>query len=153
MDYLRMAVAKIGAHHPKVVLVEKHVSRDVQEYLLSKDISLVLNVKRQVLERVARCIGAQIVPSIDHLTSSSKMGYCDVFCVEKFFEEHASAGQAGKNLTKTLMFFDGCPNPLGYTILLKGANGDELKKVKHVVQYGVYAAYHLALETSSFCPI
>lgn len=33
-------------------------------------------------------------------------------------------------------------------ILLKGANGDELKKLKHVVQYGVFAAYHLALETS-----
>ncbi|XP_056176635.1 1-phosphatidylinositol-3-phosphate 5-kinase FAB1B isoform X2 [Syzygium oleosum] len=33
-------------------------------------------------------------------------------------------------------------------ILLRGANGDELKKVKHVVQYGVFAAYHLALETS-----
>jgi 1-phosphatidylinositol-3-phosphate 5-kinase len=32
--------------------------------------------------------------------------------------------------------------------LLKGANGDELKKVKHVVQYGVFAAYNLALETS-----
>lgn len=33
-------------------------------------------------------------------------------------------------------------------ILLKGADKDELKKVKHVVQYGVFAAYHLALETS-----
>nr|GFB79850.1 1-phosphatidylinositol-3-phosphate 5-kinase FAB1B-like [Tanacetum cinerariifolium] len=33
-------------------------------------------------------------------------------------------------------------------ILLRGANGDELKKVKHVIQYGVFAAYHLALETS-----
>ena len=32
--------------------------------------------------------------------------------------------------------------------MLKGANGDELKKVKHVVQYGIFAAYHLALETS-----
>lgn len=32
--------------------------------------------------------------------------------------------------------------------MLKGADGDELKKVKHVVQYGVFAAYHLALETS-----
>ena len=35
-----------------------------------------------------------------------------------------------------------------FQILLKGANGDELKKVKHVIQYGVFAAYHLALETS-----
>ena len=33
-------------------------------------------------------------------------------------------------------------------ILIRGANGDELKKVKHVVQYGIFAAYHLALETS-----
>lgn len=33
-------------------------------------------------------------------------------------------------------------------ILLKGAHEDELKKVKHVIQYGVFAAYHLALETS-----
>lgn len=35
-----------------------------------------------------------------------------------------------------------------FQILLRGANGDELKKVKDVVQYGVFAAYHLALETS-----
>ncbi|MBA0547737.1 hypothetical protein Golob_018882, partial [Gossypium lobatum] len=147
MDHLKMAVAKIDAHHPNVLLVEKSVSRFAQEYLLSNDISLVLNIKRPLLERIARCTGAQIVPSIDHLTSP-KLGYCDVFHVEKFLEEHGSAGQGGKKLTKTLMFFEGCPKPLGYTILLKGANGDELKKVKHVVQYGVFAAYHLALETS-----
>ncbi|KAI8021647.1 1-phosphatidylinositol-3-phosphate 5-kinase FAB1B [Camellia lanceoleosa] len=33
-------------------------------------------------------------------------------------------------------------------LLGRGANGDELKKVKHMVQYGIFAAYHLALETS-----
>ncbi|GMI94948.1 FORMS APLOID AND BINUCLEATE CELLS 1B [Hibiscus trionum] len=147
MDHLKMAVAKIAAHQPNVLLVEKSVSRYAQEYLLSEDISLVLNIKRPLLERISRCTGAQIVPSIDHLTSP-KLGYCDVFRVEKFLEEHGSAGQGGKKSTKTLMFFEGCPKPLGYTILLKGANGDELKKVKHVVQYGVFAAYHLALETS-----
>ncbi|KAK7363357.1 hypothetical protein VNO77_05497 [Canavalia gladiata] len=147
MDHLKMAVARIDAHHPNVLLVEKSVSRYAQEYLLAKDISLVLNIKKPLLERIARCTGAQIVPSIDHLTSQ-KLGYCGTFHVDKFFEEHGSAGQGGKKLTKTLMFFEGCPKPLGCTILLKGANGDELKKVKHVVQYGVFAAYHLALETS-----
>ncbi|XP_020268970.1 1-phosphatidylinositol-3-phosphate 5-kinase FAB1B-like isoform X2 [Asparagus officinalis] len=147
MDHLKMAVAKIDAHHPNVLLVEKSVSRFAQDYLLAKNISLVLNIKRPLLERIARCTGAQIVPSIDHL-SSQKLGYCDLFHVEKYFEEHGSAGQGVKKLMKTLMFFEGCPKPLGYTILLKGASGDELKKVKHVVQYGVFAAYHLALETS-----
>ncbi|KAG6727444.1 hypothetical protein I3843_02G114100 [Carya illinoinensis] len=147
MDHLKMAVAKIDAHHPDVLLVEKSVSRHAQEYLLAKDISLVLNIKRPLLERIARCTGAQIVPSIDHL-SSQKLGYCDAFHVEKFLEDHGSAGQGGKKSVKTLMYFEGCPKPLGCTILLRGAGGDELKKVKHVIQYGIFAAYHLALETS-----
>lgn len=110
-----MAVAKIDSHHPNVLLVEKSVSRFAQDYLLAKGISLVLNIKRPLLERIARCTGAQIVPSVDHL-SSQKLGYCDLFHVEKFLEEYGSARQGGKKLTKTLMFFEGCPKPLGYTV-------------------------------------
>ncbi|WCJ39304.1 1-phosphatidylinositol-3-phosphate 5-kinase FAB1B [Euphorbia peplus] len=147
MDHLKMAVARIDAHQPDVLLVEKSVSRFAQEYLLAKDISLVLNIKKPLLDRIARCTGAQIVPSIDHL-SSPKLGYCDMFHVKRFSEDLGTAGQGGKKMMKTLMYFDGCPKPLGFTILLRGANGDELKKVKHVVQYGLFAAYHLALETS-----
>lgn len=146
-EHLKMTVTKIEAHHPNVLLVERTVSRYAQEYLLEKEISLVLNVKRPLLERIARCTGAHIVPSVDNLTAP-KLGHCEFFHVEKFMEEHGSADQAGKKLLKTLMFFDGCPKPLGCTVLLKGANGDELKKVKRVVQYAIFAAYHLALETS-----
>ncbi|GLT59993.1 hypothetical protein SLA2020_327840 [Shorea laevis] len=147
MDHLKMAVAKIDAQHPDLLLVEKSVSRFAQEYLLGKDISLVLNIKRPLLERIARCTGAQIVPSIDHL-SSQKLGYCEKFHVERFVEDIGTARQEGKKLFKTMMYFEGCPKPLGLTILLRGADGDKLKKVKHVVQYGVFAAYHLAVETS-----
>lgn len=110
-----MAVAKIDAHHPHVLLVEKSVSRFAQDYLLAKNISLVLNMKRPLLERIARCTGAQIVPSIDHL-SSQKLGQCDLFLVEKFLEEHGSAGQGGRKMVKTLMYFEGCPKPLGCTV-------------------------------------
>ncbi|KAI4330460.1 hypothetical protein MLD38_028749 [Melastoma candidum] len=147
MDHLKMAVAKIDAYHPDVLLVENSVSRYAQEYLLAKDISLVFNIKRPLLERIARCTGAQIVPSIDHL-SSQKLGYCEKFHVQKILEEHGTAGQGGKKLTKSLMYFESCPKPFGCTILLRGAPGDQLKKIKHVVQYGVFAAYHLGLETS-----
>ncbi|XP_010465319.1 PREDICTED: 1-phosphatidylinositol-3-phosphate 5-kinase FAB1B-like [Camelina sativa] len=146
-DHLKMAVAKIHAERPNILLVEKSVSRFAQEYLLAKDISLVLNIKRPLLERIARCTGAQIIPSVDHL-SSQKLGNCENFRVDRFLEEHGSTGQVGKKVVKTLMYFENCPKPLGFTILLRGASEDELKKVKHVVQYGVFAAYHLALETS-----
>ncbi|TYI77948.1 hypothetical protein E1A91_D06G176300v1 [Gossypium mustelinum] len=147
MDHLKMAVAKIHAHKPNILLVEKSVSRFAQEYLLEKNISLVLNIKRPLLERISRCTGAQIVPSVDHLFSQ-KLGYCEKFHVERFREDLGSARQGGKKLAKTLMYFEGCPKPLGCTILLRGANGDELKKAKNVIQYGIFAAYHLALETS-----
>lgn len=110
-----MAVAKIHAHQPNVLLVENTVSRFAQDLFLQKNISLVLNVKRPLLERISRCTGAQIVPSIDHL-SSQKMGHCDLFHVEKFLEEHGSAGEGGNKLLKTLMFFEGCPKPLGCTV-------------------------------------
>ncbi|GLJ10805.1 hypothetical protein SUGI_0135470 [Cryptomeria japonica] len=146
-EHLKMTVAKVEAHRPNVLLVEKSVSRPAQDYLLSKEISLVLNIKRPLLERIARCTGAQIVPSVDNLTAA-KVGHCESFHVDKFVEEHDSAGQTGRNPPKTLMFFEGCPKPLGCMVLLKGSNSDELKKVKRVVQFAVFAAYHLAVETS-----
>ncbi|KAF5205875.1 1-phosphatidylinositol-3-phosphate 5-kinase FAB1A [Thalictrum thalictroides] len=147
IDHLKMIVSKIEAHHPNVLLVEKSVSSYAQEYLLAKEISLVLNVKRSLLERVARCTGAYIVPSIDNL-SSIRLGHCEVFRLEKVVEECGLDPQANRKSAKTLMFFEGCPRRLGCTVLLKGGHKELLKKIKSVVQYAVFAAYHLSLETS-----
>ncbi|OAE26350.1 hypothetical protein AXG93_4324s1170 [Marchantia polymorpha subsp. ruderalis] len=144
-DHLDMTVQRIEAHHPNVLLVEKTVSRYAQEILLNKKIALALNVKKSVLERIGRCIGAQVATPPDNLLKV-KLGYCEHFHVEKYTEEHGNAGQQGKQ--KHLMFFENCPKPQGCTILLKGASEEELKKVKTVVNLTVFAAYHLALETS-----
>ncbi|XP_007045106.2 PREDICTED: putative 1-phosphatidylinositol-3-phosphate 5-kinase FAB1C [Theobroma cacao] len=146
-DHLKMIIAKIEALRPNVLLVEKSVSSYAQEYLLAKEISLVLNVKRPLLERIARCTGALICPSIDNL-SAKQLGHCELFRLEKVTEEHEMANQFNKKPSKTLMFFEGCPRRLGCTVLLRGRSREELKKVKHVVQYAVFAAYHLSLETS-----
>ncbi|XP_042511075.1 putative 1-phosphatidylinositol-3-phosphate 5-kinase FAB1C isoform X2 [Macadamia integrifolia] len=147
IDHLKMVVSKIEAHRPNVLLVEKSVSSYAQEYLLAKEISLVLNVKRPLLERIARCTGALIVPSIDDFPKA-RMGHCETFRLERVSEECFSSNQPNKKSSKTLMFFEGCPRRLGCTVLLRGTCREELKKVKHVVQYAVFAAYHLSLETS-----
>lgn len=146
-DHLKMIVSKIEALRPNVLLVEKSVSSFALDHLLTKEISLVLNVKKPLLERIARCTGALITPSIDNI-STTRLGHCELFHLEKFTEEHENANQFNKKPSKTLMFFEGCPRRLGCTVLLKGTNREELKKVKHVVQYAVFAAYHLSLETS-----
>ncbi|XP_075633057.1 putative 1-phosphatidylinositol-3-phosphate 5-kinase FAB1C [Castanea sativa] len=146
-DHLKMIIRKIENLRPNVLLVEKSVSSYAQEQLLAREISLVLNVKRPLLERIAQCTGAIITPSIDKI-SMARLGHCELFRLERVSEEHETANQFNKKPSKTLMFFEGCPRRLGCTVLLKGTCRDELKKVKHVVQYAVFAAYHLSLETS-----
>lgn len=114
-DHLKMIVSKIEAHRPNVLLVEKSVSSFAIEHLLAKEISLVLNVKRPLLERIARCTGASITPSTDHI-SGARLGHCDLFRLEKISEEHAPLNQLNKKPSKTLMFFEGCPRRLGCTV-------------------------------------
>ena len=43
--------------HPDVILVEKSVSRDIQESILAKGMTLVFDMKLHRLERVDRCTG------------------------------------------------------------------------------------------------
>ncbi|POO00265.1 Chaperonin Cpn60/TCP-1 family [Trema orientale] len=144
-DYLKSVIEMLDLCHPNVVFVERSVSRDIQESILKKGMTLVFDMKLHRLERVARCTGSPIL-SLDTLTSQ-KLKQCDSFHIEKFVEEHASS-EGGKKPSKTLMFIEGCPTRLGCTILLKGAHSDELKRVKFVVQCAVIMAYHLILETS-----
>ncbi|XP_059631892.1 putative 1-phosphatidylinositol-3-phosphate 5-kinase FAB1D [Cornus florida] len=145
-DSLKSIIEMIETCHPNVVLVEKTVSRDVQESILAKGMTLVLDMKLHRLERVARCTGSSILSS-DILTGQ-KLKHCDSFYFEKFVEEHNVSGEGGKRPSKTLMFLVGCPTRLGCTILLKGTQSDELKRIKCVVQCAVVMAYHLILETS-----
>ncbi|XP_052201496.1 putative 1-phosphatidylinositol-3-phosphate 5-kinase FAB1D [Diospyros lotus] len=145
-DSLRFIMEMIEKCHPNVVLVEKTVSRDIQESILAKGMTLVFDMKLHRLERVARCTGSQIL-STDVL-AGQKLKRCESFHFKKFIEEHNGSVDGGKWPSKTLMFIEGCPTRLGCTILLKGTHSHELKRIKCVVQCAVVMAYHLILETS-----
>ena len=45
---------------PNVVLVERSVARKAQDELLERGISLALNMKRPVLDFIARCTGTEV---------------------------------------------------------------------------------------------
>lgn len=110
-----MIITKIEALRPNVLLVEKSVASCAQEYLLAKEISLVLNVKRPLLERIARCTGALITPSVDSL-SKARLGHCELFRLDRIVEDHETANNFNRKPSKTLMFFEGCPRRLGCTV-------------------------------------
>lgn len=107
----------------------------------------MLNVKRSLLDQIARCTGAVVCPSVDRI-STARLGHCELFRTERVLEQHEAGTQSNRKPSRTLMYFEGCPKRLGCTVVLKGSCREELKKVKHVIQYAVFAAYHLSLETS-----
>ncbi|KAG1328066.1 1-phosphatidylinositol-3-phosphate 5-kinase FAB1A [Cocos nucifera] len=120
-DHLKSIIEMIETCQPNVVLVEKTVSRDIQESLLAKGITLVFDMKLPRLLRIARCTASSIISSADILMK-------------------VKLKQCNKDMINCFLF----------QILLKGAHSDELKKVKRVLYYTVFAAYHLILETSFF---
>lgn len=65
-EHLRITVERVADYKPDVLLVEKSVARYAQELLLQKGISVVLNVKRSLLNRLARCTEAQVCHWIMH---------------------------------------------------------------------------------------
>ncbi|KAG7205451.1 hypothetical protein KM043_007441 [Ampulex compressa] len=141
-EYLGHTVARITALGPDVVLVHRSVSRLAQDRLRECGVTLVLNVKLSILERVARCTGANIVNTIDaHISARYMLGTCKKFYLRNFPND--------RNGVKTLMYFEGCSNPhLGATILLRGGSQSELRKVKSVTSTMIFAAYSWRLEKS-----
>ncbi|KAG9473478.1 hypothetical protein GDO78_013591 [Eleutherodactylus coqui] len=139
-EFLKNYVQRIVDVRPTLVLVEKTVSRIAQDMLLEHGISLVINVKPQVLDRVSRMMQGDLVMSMDQLLTKPRLGTCSKFYIQVF--------PLPNNECKTLMFFEGCPQHLGCTIKLSGASEYELARVKDIIIFMVYAAYHSQLEIS-----
>ncbi|XP_050945554.1 putative 1-phosphatidylinositol-3-phosphate 5-kinase FAB1D isoform X2 [Cucumis melo] len=145
-DFTNHVIEMIEGCTANVILVEKTAARVIQEAILKKGMTLVLDMKLHRLQRIALCTGSPILTS--ETLMSQKTRQCDAVYFQKIVEEHAGVLEGGKMSTKTLMFIEGCPTRLGCTILLKGAHSDELKRVKLVVQCAVVMAFQLILETS-----
>ncbi|XP_046701910.1 1-phosphatidylinositol 3-phosphate 5-kinase isoform X11 [Silurus meridionalis] len=140
-EFLKNYVQRIVDVRPNLVLVEKTVSRIAQDMLLEHGITLVINVKPQVLDRVSRMTQGDLVMSMDQLLTKPRLGTCHKFYLHSFQLNT-------NNELKTLMFFDGCPPHLGCTIKLRGASEYELARVKEIIMVMVCVAYHSQLEIS-----
>nr|XP_020475676.1 1-phosphatidylinositol 3-phosphate 5-kinase isoform X3 [Monopterus albus] len=139
-EFLKNYVQRIVDVRPNLVLVEKTVSRIAQDMLLEHGITLVINVKPQVLERVSRMTQGDLVMSMDQLLTKPRLGTCHKFYMQPF--------TLANDEVKTLMFFEGCPPHLGCSIKLRGASEYELARVKEILMLMMCVAYHSQLEIS-----
>ena len=134
-NYLENLIEKIASFKPNIIIVDKIVSIKAQELLCKKKITVVYNVKSNILYKISRLTGGEIVDSIDTQINCPRFGKCDSFYLKTF------------NNNQTLMFFDGCKPDSGCTILLRGSIfKKELKSVKKILQFLIFADYNWKYE-------
>jgi hypothetical protein len=108
----------IGKCQPDVILVEKAVSCNVNEYIQKHGVTVVSEMNIHRLERIARCIGSPIISLQDVLAKPNLIKQCESLRFEKFVQEHNIAGEDGRKSCKTFLFLEGFPKPLGCTVCL-----------------------------------
>ncbi len=62
--HTEILVGKIVSSRPDVILVGKSISRYAQELLLENGIVVMQHIKPQLLQRIARLVGARILSSV-----------------------------------------------------------------------------------------
>ena len=120
-EYIKNVTGRLLACKPNLVLVERTVSRLAQEILLAEGVSLALNVKFQVLQRLARLTQGTIISSVDSMLPPPRLGTC-----ERFYSQKSGPAR--------LLVFEGCQPSLGGTLLLQGGDAVTLARVKTVLR-------------------
>lgn len=153
-SYVANLVAKIASSGPDVIFVCGSVSSSALELLHEKyHITVVLNVKLSILERIALFTGTSVIQSPEIL-NQTRIGTCGRFRLQKFAISndgsaslHGQRSAAASPMTKTLMFIDGCPPTVGCSVLLRGTfRFAEFRALKSVLGYLVYVQYNTRLE-------
>lgn len=140
-QYLKNYCSKLLLRqNPDILIVEKSVARIAQEIFLQSNVSLILNVKASLMEKLSRFLQADPMFDANDLLRKPKLGFCTNFHVDNI--------KIANGRVKPLMFFEGTPTNLGCTILLYGMSNNELTVVKSLTKFMIYAAYNSKLEQS-----
>ena len=108
----------IGKCRPDVILVEKAVSRNVNEYVQKQGVTLVSDMNIHRLERIALCTGSPIISLQDVRTKTNLIKQCESVNFKKIVEEHNLTVEDGRRSPKTFLFLEGFPKPMGCTVCL-----------------------------------
>lgn len=162
-SYMAILVDKISALEPDLIFVEKTVSRYARELLCERRISIVLNVKSELLYRIARHIGADVLTSVDHVDKAIPAhvtGRCRSFRVKSIPVESGIEVLPVEKLIKkasvilsrvrsdTYLYLDGCDPLNGCTVLITGPLKPSLRVLKRLTRLVLLMAYRLVLEAN-----
>lgn len=136
--YLNSSISMISAARPQLLFVEKNVCHEARDMLYKKGITVLCNIKPEIINILSRITNAGIIQLIQNSVNAT-IGLCGRYKVVSY------SGPWGK---KTLTFISGCPIDKFGTVVIRGAPEPVLKKVKTILKYLIYTAYNMKLETS-----
>lgn len=127
--FLKSIEKWITTTQPNVIVVEKEVSRKIVEKLRDLGISLIMNVEKQELKRLAWLTQTFIIPSIDFLDENFKWGNCEEFIIQEQWDDKKYSKNTAHYHTKYSIYFRNWNPHLGCTICFTGRDLDELNQV------------------------
>ncbi|DBA03369.1 TPA: hypothetical protein N0F65_004646 [Lagenidium giganteum] len=173
VEYMHIVAEKIMTLHPDVVLFGGHVHRVAEELLFKENVAVVKNVRLVDLQRIARCTGASLLTSYDHvdkITEKGVIGTCKRFYVMISDQEPRSVrrltitklpnggygvddsmdpmGSRKKRPQRQNIVFDGGITSKGCTICLRGGAPEVFEEVTEALSTITRAAYNMRLQRS-----
>ena len=158
---------KLNLIKPNIILVGKDFPQKNIDILINKinlkNISIIYNIKNEVIKKLSRSFQTLILPSFKLIGSNHIFGTCERFYIEKYSEidenhnniiNNEEQNKENNNLKEDekqkkeknendfknnkkdndLYIFDGCNSLLFNTIILSGKDLDLLKKLKKIMQ-------------------
>lgn len=114
--YIDILMDRLNQVNPNVILIENDISRSVLSKIRELNITVVTNVKRKNIEKIARCTETLIIPSVNLIEKHLSLGSCKKFYLKlgqcKTIKENSKI----MSITQSLIYFDGCKPWYGSTI-------------------------------------
>lgn len=138
--YISNLVSRIVSLKPDIILVGDTVCGLAESLLEAENITVLSNLKPQIIERISRYTRADIFQSINDLFFKTRsLGSCTKFKVERY--------QFGTSV-KTFVFFTGTDPTSGFTIALRGGSVTLLDAIKNTAEILVPSILNSKFESS-----
>ncbi|CAH0519251.1 unnamed protein product [Peronospora belbahrii] len=173
VEYMHIVTEKIMTLSPDIVMFEGHVHRVAEELLCKGNVAVVKNVRLIDLQRIARCTGASVLTSYDHIDKMSDVGVigtCKRFYVllsdqepksakkiafrasaDGCYEVEENSGifrQRRKRAQRQNIVFEGGIMSKGCTLCLRGGTPDVFADITNVLTTIIRSAYNMRLQRS-----
>ncbi|OQR81763.1 phosphatidylinositol-3-phosphate 5-kinase [Thraustotheca clavata] len=144
--YISAIVEKIQQLKPDIIFTGQSVSRLAQDLLAESNIALVLNVKSDLLETIARHTGSVLLKNSDSIKNDGSTiigNNCSAFHVETYLVQDPEKATRKR---ESYIFLEGSLPEAGGTILLQGPDKAVLRQLKILWRDIAAMAYDLSLQ-------